>query len=121
MRTKADHKRSFANRLGFVAKHGGAPAAPLNTTPAAITGTVEVGETLIYMPGVWSGRPAPKVEAVWMRSGVAIGPATTDLEISPADIGAKFRIGETATSASGVMTILSAETVAVPDPEEGGA
>lgn len=114
MRSKADHKRSYANRLGFTAEHGGAPSKPANTTLPTITGTVAVGETLTRVAGVWSGRPAPQIEAVWLRNGVPVGPATATRSIVLADVGAKFRVLEVATSSSGVVTVQSTETIAVP-------
>lgn len=120
MPTKTDHKRSYANRLGFVAKHGGIPSKPANTVAPTITGAVEVGGTLTYAAGTWTGRPAPKVEALWLRDGVVVGPATAALSILETDVGAKFRIREIAASSSGTVTAQSAETIAVPASGGGG-
>lgn len=117
MRSKADHKRSYANRLGFVAEHGGPPTAPSNEVLPTISGDAEVGGTLIYVPGEWIGVPVPGVTALWFRAGQPDGPATTPREITDADIGAAFAVRETAVSLAGSVAALSLATAPVPEPE----
>lgn len=43
-------------------------SAPVNTSPPAVTGDAQVGETLSATNGVWTGNPAPSYSLQWERS-----------------------------------------------------
>lgn len=89
-------------------------AAPANTTPPAITGTVQEGQTLTASAGTWSGGPTSYTYA-WSRcttSCVAVATGTT-YTLTAADVGATVRVAVTAKNAQGSTTAESAPTATV--------
>jgi hypothetical protein len=93
-------------------------AAPVNSDVPAITGTVEVGETLTASTGTWTGSPTSYTYQ-WQR----IGDSTDDIDgatassyvITSDDCGSTLRVSVTATNGDGSATAYSVETVEVPD------
>lgn len=87
----------------------GAPAltAPVNTTLPSVTGTTQVGQTLVGANGVWTNSPTSFAVA-WERSAngtsgwVAISGATTSsYTLVSADLNQYLRYRVTATNAAG--------------------
>lgn len=112
--SKRANQRSYANRLGFAAKHGGAPAKPANTVLPTITGTPTVGQTLTSTTGTWTGKPTPVFARQWNRDGVAISGATAATYLlAVADVGAVITVTVTANSVAGSKAATSAGTSAV--------
>ena len=94
----------------------GVPNAPVFTGLPVITGDVEIARALTVTPAVVSGLPTPFVTLQWQRLP-ADGPweningATgTTYTIAIADLGARFRVRQTATNAVGTVSIESAQT-----------
>ena len=94
----------------------GVPNAPVFTGLPVITGDVEVSGTLTATPAVVSGLPTPFVTLQWQRLPAAgpwenINGATgTTYTIVVTDLGARFRVRQTATNAIGTVSIESAQT-----------
>ena len=94
----------------------GVPLGPAFTGLPVITGNVEVSGTLTVTPAVVSGLPAPFVTLQWQRLPAAgpwenINGATgTTYTIVVTDLGARFRVRQTATNAIGTVSIESAQT-----------
>ena len=94
----------------------GVPLGPTFTGELVITGDAEVGGTLTVTPAVVSGLPAPFFSLQWQRLP-AEGPwenidgATgTTYTIVVTDLGARFRVRQTATNAVGTVSIESPQT-----------
>ncbi|HUB74762.1 MAG TPA: carboxypeptidase regulatory-like domain-containing protein [Solirubrobacteraceae bacterium] len=63
-------------------------AAPENTAPPTISGTVAVGEVLTCEKGTWSGSPTPSFKYRWLHDGSAISSATGETyTVATADQG----------------------------------
>ncbi|RWR08132.1 SGNH/GDSL hydrolase family protein [Paenirhodobacter populi] len=93
---------------------GTAVAAPVNTTPPAISGTPAVGQTLTATEGTWSG--APVIALQWLRDGVAIaGASGLSYPLTAADAGANISVRASATNAGGAATATSAAVGPVTD------
>jgi len=94
----------------------GVPNAPVFTGLPVITGNVEVSGTLTVTPAVVSGLPTPFVTLQWQRLPAGgpwenINGATgTTYTIVVTDLGARFRVRQTATNAVGTVSIESAQT-----------
>jgi hypothetical protein len=93
---------------------------PVDVTPPAITGTVDVGQTLTVTPGIWSN-PDVTLGYQWQRCDgtgancVAIaGANSTTYAVVATDAGATFSVVETATDRFGAPTATSTVTSAVP-------
>jgi hypothetical protein len=93
---------------------------PTPKTPPTITGTAEVGITLVATRGTWNGSPT-SFHFSWARcntTGAAclgIGGATAKIYTpTGADIGNTLRVTVTAKNASGSTTAASAATGVVP-------
>jgi hypothetical protein len=111
---KVAQKRSFANRQGFIAKHGGAPAKPVNTVVPTIAGTARVGVTLTGSNGTWTGRPTPKFLRQWLANGVEIPGAVGATYVPVAgDLGKTIVFRVTGVSISGSVAKSSVATAAV--------
>jgi hypothetical protein len=98
----------------------GTVAAPTNTTPPAITGTAQAGQTLTASTGSWSGT-ATSFSFQWQRCDaagnacVAIPAATAGTYVVAAsDSGFTLRVAVTATNAAGSATATSGQTAVVP-------
>ncbi|HEU5244489.1 MAG TPA: hypothetical protein VFU33_08820 [Gaiellaceae bacterium] len=113
---------------------GGSRAAsnvkPTPKTPPTITGTAEVGLTLVATRGTWKGSPT-SFRFSWLRCSttgdacLAIGGATAKIYTpTTTDIGHTLRVSVTARNASGSTTATSAATGVVPPsgcPQGSGA
>jgi hypothetical protein len=116
MRSKANHKRSYA---GFVGAQGGAPAAPVNTTLPSITGTLKVGETITIVSGVWSGKEPPEVSRQLLADEVPIpGAAGPTFLLTEAQEGKSLSVSEHAKNWKGSVSVTSQPTDAVEAVEE---
>ncbi|HEY7795157.1 MAG TPA: FG-GAP-like repeat-containing protein [Gaiellaceae bacterium] len=99
-----------------------APAPPANTTPPAITGTPQVGQSLTLDQGTWSGNPTPTLARRWQScdggscSDVP-GATGTTYVIAAADENRTLRAVVTATNNQGSAQAVTAPTaVVVPLP-----
>lgn len=113
---------TVAASLGTFA--GAAPAvttaAPANTTPPAITGTAQQGQTLTASPGAWSGDQPITYAFHWLRCDAAgnncveIGGATAQTySVDDTAVGHRLRVQVTATNADGSAGANSAPTAVV--------
>lgn len=103
---------------------------PTPKTPPTITGTAEVGLTLVATHGTWKGSPT-SFHFSWLRCSttgdacLAIGGATAKIYTpTTSDIGHTLRVSVTARNASGSTTATSAATGVVPPsgcPQGSGA
>jgi len=100
-----------------------APTPPVNTTPPAISGTAQQGQTLTGDPGSWSGTAPISYAYQWQRcdSGgsacAAITGATAQTYgLAAADVTFTIRVAVTASNAGGASTASSAPTGAVLPP-----
>jgi hypothetical protein len=94
-------------------------AAPQNEGLPTVSGTPETGSTLTAAGGSWTG--VPSVGLQWERCtgdgcAAVAGATGSTLAVGAADVGATFRVVETATNAGGTTTATSAPTGAVPAP-----
>ena len=84
---------------------------PTNVSPPSITGSLAIGQALTYVPGGWVGTPTPMVSAIWQRNSgsgwIDAGSAATPRTIASTDVGASFRVLETANSGGQVRTLAS--------------
>ncbi len=100
-------------------------AAPANTALPAITGNLNVGQTLTASTGTWTGGGLSYTYR-WQRSDgeggwLAISGATTSAyTLSAADQGANVRVQVTASNDGGGMTVNSAAAGPVPDAAPSG-
>jgi hypothetical protein len=95
-------------------------AKPTNKTPPTITGTAEVGLTLVASRGTWKGSPTT-FHFAWTRCNpagaacLAIGGATAKIYTPTiSDVGHTLRVEVTARNSSGSTTATSAATAVVP-------
>lgn len=98
----------------------GSNARPSPKTPPAISGTAEVGITLVATHGTWKNRPTT-FRYQWLRCDTAgnaclgIPGATAKIyTVTYADIGHTIRVSVTARNGSGSTTASSAQTTIVP-------
>ena len=102
-------------------------APPANTSPPAISGTPEDGQTLHASPGSWSGTQTITYALQWQRcdttgSGCTAIAGATDpaYTLTGADVGRTLRVVVTATNSVGTSTATSNAT-AVVQPTSGQA
>ena len=95
---------------------------PVDVTQPAITGTVDIGQTLALTPGTWSNADVTLTHQ-WQRcDGTGAncadipGATTTTYAVVDTDAGSTFRVVETATDRFGAPTATTAVTAAVPVP-----
>jgi hypothetical protein len=110
--TRADLDRL----LQLTAGKARAQLAPVNLSPPSITGTVQVGRSLVASSGSWANRPTAYGYR-WSRcdsTGVACVtmPAATAATYTVAsnDTGSTLRVAVTARNGAGARTIVSAQT-----------
>jgi hypothetical protein len=88
---------------------------PLNTILPAISGTVQVGQTLSATNGTWTNNPT-SFTYQWNRSGAPIGGATASTYVPvSADVGSTLTVTVVATNGFGPSSAASAATSAVID------
>ena len=93
-------------------------APPLNTTPPAITGTAQAGQTLTSSTGTWSGTAPITYTYQWQActgsSCSNIGGATSSsYTLAGSDVGKTVQVIVTATNTDGNATASSANTAVV--------
>ena len=97
----------------------GVPGAPELTGLPVITGDVEVGGVLTVTAAAVSGLPAPFTTLQWQRlpeNGPwenIDGATGTNYSIVVTDLGARFRVRQTATNVVGTISVESAQTAQV--------
>lgn len=101
-------------------------AAPKNTAPPTISGTVQVGSTLTVAKGTWSGFTTGYAYA-WKRCdrngnscSTISGAASATYVLTQADAGTTLRASVTASNAAGSTTATSVPTALVPTPVTTG-
>lgn len=94
---------------------GSVVPAPVNTVLPAITGTLQVGQTLNISNGTWTGTGITYTYQ-WLRNGTPItGSINSTRILTASDLNAKMSCIVTATNATGSVNAKSADTVAVAD------
>lgn len=87
----------------------GAESAPTNTVLPAISGLLEVGETLTAYPGVWTG--APSFTYQWKNEGANISGATSQTyTLQSSDEGDNITVTVTGTNSAGNASATSPAT-----------
>ena len=102
--------------------------APTNTTPPAISGTAQVGQTLSASTGSWSYQSTPSYTYQWERCDSAgnncaalSGSTSTTYGVGNDDVSHTLRVVVTAHNAQGTTAATSAQTAAVTSPGPPGA
>jgi uncharacterized repeat protein (TIGR01451 family) len=94
------------------------PLAPVNAGVPAITGTAQLGQTLVATTGTWTSALTPAYAYQWQRCA----PACVDISgangssyslTNPGDVGSTLKVKVTATNTGGSATATSAATSAV--------
>lgn len=100
-------------------------AAPSNTVPPTISGTLAKGEALAASTGTWTGTPPIGFAFRWLRCDDEGGDCdeiagATDgtYVLVDADVGNRLRVRVTASNSEGTASVLSAATAEI---AEGGA
>jgi hypothetical protein len=93
---------------------GSGGTAPANTVAPSISGTAQVGSTLTYHAGTWTGSPTPSIGIQWLAAGIPISGAvgTTYVPVT-GDVGKAITVEETASNSAGIASATSAATAAV--------
>jgi hypothetical protein len=110
-----------APRLVIVAYSASPPATPpTNTSPPAISGTAQQGQTLTASNGSWSGSTPMSFAYQWRRCDSAgagctsiAGATAQSYPLVSADVGATIRVVVAATNSAGSSSASSAQTAAV--------
>jgi thermitase len=95
-------------------------SAPTNTSPPAITGTAQVGQTLTATSGSWTG--SPTYTYAWQRcdnSGAncsSVGVSGSSYVLQSSDAGYSMRVAVTASNAYGATSASSAASAVVAAP-----
>jgi len=95
-------------------------AAPVNTSPPTITGTAQVGQTLVGQRGEWSGSPTD-FNDFWVRCGKSGGSCSNisgahnrnGYVLKSVDVGTTIRFKVEASNADGHTFASSAQTAVV--------
>lgn len=89
--------------------------SPTNTALPTISGTAQVGQTLVVSQGVWGGSQPITYSYQWQRGTTNITNATTNsYTLVLTDVGNRFRCKVTATNAAGSNFVFTASTAIVP-------
>ncbi len=105
----------------------GAPSAPVNTVPPAVSGTAQSGQTLTASSGSWSANPTPTYRYQWLRCDSA-GNACASIQNATAttytqtatDVGSTLRVTVTATNSAGNAAATSTQTAQVTTAQASG-
>jgi hypothetical protein len=93
----------------------GGVSAPSNSVAPAVTGTVQVGQTLTSTTGTWSGSPSYAYQ--WKRGGANIsGETASTYVLALADVGTNIVCAVTATNAGGSVSADSNTTAVGNNP-----
>ncbi|RRH72000.1 hypothetical protein [Falsigemmobacter faecalis] len=118
MRTKHDHKRNYANVMGYLGEHGELPAAPTFTSEGVITGTLKVGQTIHYTASTYKGHPDPDYTAVWLTDGEPGEPVDeAGLYLDTEHIGAVIGVRERLRNSQGRAVYEYHALAPIPDPD----
>ena len=100
---------------------------PLVTSPPAIVGTSEEGQTLTAANGTWDGTAPFELAHQWQRCdpqgencGDIAGATASSYTVAPGDVGATVRLAVTASGLGGGLRAISAPSdvvVAIPEPQ----
>jgi RHS repeat-associated protein len=98
----------------------GPPAAPVNTTPPAISGGARAGARLSASTGTWTGSPAPSYAYQW-QSCDSLGEGCLDISgatassytIGSGEVGDRLRVVVSATNSAGSASSTSDATAVV--------
>jgi hypothetical protein len=90
--------------------------APLNETPPQVSGTEEVGRTLVCQRGTWSGLPTPTYTFAWVRGlpgeeETIMGATEASYVVVQADQGHPLACAVTATNSEGSVSQISKRVV----------
>src|SRR5581483_9686702 len=101
----ADNGTNPAAKLTITYTLGGGGTAPSNTTPPAVSGTAQAGQTLTASTGVWSGSPTG-YSYQWQSGPAPAGPFTTIASgqaytVAGGDVGSYLRVLVTASNNAG--------------------
>lgn len=105
--------------LGVAAGAVGATtsAGPVNTSPPAVSGTVQQGQRLSASTGSWSGSGTISYSFQWQRCssggsscGDISGATSQTYDVGSSDVGRTLRVVVTATSSSGSSSAASSPT-----------
>jgi len=96
------------------------PTAPANTTPPAISGTAQDGQTLHAGTGVWTGAPAPTYAYQWQSCNAAgggcssiEGATTSSYALGHTDVGTTLRVTVEARNSAGSASSTSEASAVV--------
>jgi hypothetical protein len=96
-----------ATRVGqLAAKHNREGLAPVNTSAPVVTGTPQIGQTLVASPGTWTNKPTIFAYS-WQRCDAsaencsATGVSGREYPVAAADAGSTLRVALTATNSIG--------------------
>ena len=111
---------TFALAGSAAARTARVAVAPANTSPPAISGTAQEGQTLTADKGVWTGTEPIVYTFEWQSCNTGggncatIGNATnTSYTVTKAEVGATLRFVVAAKNADGTLTATSVATAAV--------
>ena len=117
--TNADGSNSAQSAQTAVVTAASSSAAPKNTAPPTISGTVKVGQVLTANEGTWTGNPTG-YSYQWQRCDVdvatcsnVVGATAKTYAVRLADLGYRLRVVVTARNAKGSGTARSAITAIV--------
>ena len=98
------------------------PAAPVSTSPPAVTGTAAQGDTMTVVAGGWSGSPT-SISDQWLRcdsSGSSCAPISgasgPRYVLTGEDVGSTIEVAETATNTGGTGNPAGSAPTAVVTP-----
>ena len=102
---------------------GQAPKSPANTSPPAVSGTAQSGQTLSASTGAWTGTAPISYGYQWQRcnsSGTGCqnvtGSIASTYPLGSPDVGSTIRVSVTATNNNGKASAVSAVTALVVAP-----
>ena len=117
--TNADGSNSAQSAQTAVVIAASSSAAPKNTSPPAISGTVKVGQVLTANEGAWTGNPTG-YSYQWQRCDAdvatcsnVVGATAKTFAVRLADLGYRLRVAVTARNAKGSGSARSAITAIV--------
>jgi hypothetical protein len=93
------------------------PTVPVITGTPSITGTVQEGSTVSYVPGAVSGSPSPTTTQQWTLDGADVAGATGGSYTLPAgSAGKALRVRQTATNTQGNVSSTSSPSTVLAAP-----
>lgn len=111
-----------ADGRGQAMMYGTPPPAPVNTTPPAIAGTPQQGQTLSELHGSWANRPTSysdqweDCDSSGNRCSAIAGATGQTYALTSSDVGHTIRVQETANNLGGSSSPASSAATAVVQP-----